>query len=120
MGLLDTTLDIGAAAMAAAITHVGLAAGNPGSSGTSNPTTAAKLSVNWSTPSGGDFHNASDLAFTGGAGSGAVQYVTLWQGSTFRGSQQIPSGVGYDLNFNAAGEYVIPAGALVINGSATP
>lgn len=117
MGLLDATLNIGAAAMAAAITHVGLASGDPGGAGTSNATSAAHLSVTWTTPAGGDFANTADLAFTGGAPSGAAQYVTLWAGATYRGFKQIPSGGTNDLTFNAAGEYTIPAGALVVNGS---
>jgi hypothetical protein len=115
MGLIDATLNIGATAMAGVITQVGLATGDPGAAGTANPTTAPKQSVAWTVPASGDFANNADLNFAGGAPGGPATYITLWQGSTYRGFKVI---VG-DQAFNAAGQYRIPAGLLVVNGSST-
>jgi len=117
MGLLDSTLDIGAAAIAGAITSVGIATGAPGTDGLSNQSAAAKQTVAWSTPSGGDFHNTADLVFTGGAANGPVAYLTLWAGSTYRGYKAISG--GSDTSFNAAGEYTVPSSSITLTGSST-
>lgn len=113
MGLNDATLNVGAAAIAGVITHVGLATGDPGANGTGNPTTAAKVGVAWTAPAGGDFANNADLDFTGGAANGPVTHATLWAGSTYRGFKALTGGA----NFNAAGQYRIASGQLVVNGS---
>jgi len=115
MGLNDATLNIGADAIKAAITQVGLASGDPGSGGTNNATTAAKVAVAWSASAGGDFSSTADLDFTGGAAGGPATHVTLWAGSTYRGFKTLTGGQA----FNAEGKYRIPAGQLVVNGSST-
>lgn len=115
MALLDTTLNIGATAIGAAITHVAIHTAAPDGTG-SNPATSARVAVTWGTAANGDITATAPLAFTGGAASGPATYVGLWSASTsgtFRGSQALTG----DQTFNAAGEYTI--NTLTINGSST-
>lgn len=118
MGLLDSTLNIGADAMTAAMGWAGIATADPGGAGTANASAAARKAVGWTAAAGGDSSNAADIAFTGGAAGGPALYVTLWSassGGTYRGFKLLTG----DTAFNAAGEYVIPAGDLDLTGSST-
>lgn len=85
------------------ITHLSLHSGNPGTTGT-NQTTAARRPVSWTNNNG--TLKATNIEFTGGAGSGPVTHVGYWGAAT--------SGVFYgyaalsgDTSFNAAGEYTV-------------
>jgi hypothetical protein len=113
MALNTSAVQIGAAAIAADLTKVGLHTGDPGAAGTSNTTTAAQQTASFGA-SGGVVSLSGTVSFTGGAASGPVTYVSLWAGATYRGSQPIETG---DLTFNAAGAYDLTA--LSITGSAT-
>lgn len=119
MPLLNTSLDDAGNAIKAAITHVGIATGNPGADGTANASSAARVAVTWgATATGGDFSNSADLSFTGGAASGPAQYATLWtaaSGGTCKGYQLITG----DTAFNAAGQFTIPAGQLTVVGTSS-
>lgn len=106
MALLDATLDIGMNAIAASITHLGLATADPGTTG-ANPSAAARVAATWATSANGDTVTTSK-AFTGGAASGPVTHVTFWSaasGGTYRGSQALTG----DQSFNAAGQYTVNA-----------
>lgn len=114
MALLDATLNIGANAMAAAMTHIALHTADPGATGL-NPATSARVVASWPGASGGDL-TVSNKAFTGGTANGACTYVGFWSaitGGTFYGSVQLTG----DTTFNSAGEYTITS--LTINGSST-
>lgn len=53
-----------------------------GSSGISNVTTAARQPITWAAATGtGSFGLSTALAFTGGAASGAVYSITVWNGT---------------------------------------
>jgi hypothetical protein len=114
MPLLDTTLDIGMNAIAAACSHVGLASADPGSTGL-NATSHARVAAGWSTAANGDIV-LTNKAFTGGAASGPVLYATYWSaitGGVYRGSQLLTG----DTSSNAAGQYTI--NSLALNSAAT-
>lgn len=113
MPLNTSAVNVGAVAIAADLTKVGLHTGDPGAAGTSNTTTAAQKTVTFSA-SAGVVSLSATASFTGGAASGPVTYVSLWSGTTYRGSQPIETG---DVTFNAAGEYDLTA--LTITGSAS-
>lgn len=88
-----------------------------GGSGTSNVSAAGRQSVSWAAATNdGDFGLSSAINFTGGAASGAVYSVTLWDAAsngTF-GGEFVLTG---DATFNAAGEYSVTT--LNTNGSST-
>jgi len=118
MGLLDSTLNIGADAMTATMGWAGIATGDPGGAGTANNSTAARVAVPWTAAAGGDSQNSSDMNFTGGAAGGPALYITLWSassGGTYRG-YKLTTG---DTSFNAAGEVTVKAGQLTLAGSST-
>jgi hypothetical protein len=115
MPLNDTILNVGAAAMAAAMTHAAIHTATPNSSG-SNPAASARQTIDWATPSGGDLSLDAALDFTGGAASGAATHVGFWSassGGTFYGYLALTG----DQTFNDDGEYRITA--ITIPGSAT-
>lgn len=114
MALADSLLNAGAAAMAAAATHLSLHSATPSATG-SNETAAPRVPAAWSTPAGGDI-TATGRAFTGGVANGPVTHVGLWSaatGGTFYGSVALSG----DTSFNAAGEYTVAS--LTVNGSST-
>lgn len=78
-----------------------------GGSGTSNVSSAARVPITWGAATGaGSFDISSQLNFTGGASSGPVYSVTLWNqasGGTF-GGEFVLAG---DSTFNSAGQYSV-------------
>lgn len=84
--------------------EVSLHTADPGGTG-ANETTAARQTPAWTNTNGVLTLSATE-AFTGGAASGAVQWVGLWDtgGTHFLGGFQITSG---DLTFNASGQYTL-------------
>jgi len=115
--LNDPAMIVAANALRSAVTHIQLHSGDPGASGTSNVTTAARQAVTWSAATAdGDFGLASTVAFTGVASNGACTWISLWSavsGGTWYGNFVL---VG-DQAANAAGEYNLTA--LTLNGSAS-
>ena len=108
-GLLDSYLNIGANALAAAAPFLGLATADPGVNG-GNATSAPRRPAGWAQAVNGDVSIGAPVSFAGGASNGPVTHVTLWSaqtGGTFRGSLAIPP--GSDLSFNAAGNYSVDA-----------
>jgi hypothetical protein len=105
MALNDTILNIGAAAMQVAMTHLQIHTAEPNASG-SNEATSTRLSITWVTAANGDMVATVDLPFTGGAGSGAATHAGFWSAvsaGTFYGWQVLTG----DQTFNAAGEYTV-------------
>lgn len=117
MALNNPAMVVAANALRGAMTHMQLHSADPGASGTSNVTSAARQAVTWSAATAdGDFGLSSTIAFTGVAASGAATYVSLWSASTagtWYGNFQLSG----DQTANAAGEYNVTA--LNLNGSAT-
>lgn len=118
-GLVDNALNAMANELASLITHIGIHTADPGTTGTS-PADSARQAVTWDAASGGDISLAGPENFTGGAASGAAEFVGLWgsagtgtppTGGTFYGSFAL---VG-DQTFNAAGEYTV--NDVTINGA---
>lgn len=116
VGLNDTLLNIGNAAMQTAATHSGLFTAAPNAAGTTNVAASARQAITWVTAANGDMVMTVDQAFTGGAANGACTHVGLWSAST--------SGTFYgyfaltgDQTFNAAGEYTVTD--ITITGTAT-
>ena len=115
MALNDTLLNIGNAAMQTAMTHLAIHTAEPNGSG-SNESAAARQSITWVTAANGDMVATVDLAFTGGAASGAATHVGFWSASsagTFYGWQVLTG----DQTFNAAGEYTVTG--ITITGTAS-
>ena len=115
MPLNDTLLNIGNAAMQAAATHMAIHTAQPDAAG-SNQSAAGRQAITWVTAANGDLIATVDLAFTGGAASGAATHVGFWSAST--------SGTFYgwlpltgDQTFNAAGEYTVTG--VTVTGTAT-
>src|SRR5690349_740658 len=117
MALNNAAMVVAANALRSAITHMQLHSGDPGASGTSNATSAARQAITWSAATAdGDFGLASAINFTGVAASGAATYVSLWSastGGTWYGNFPLTG----DATANAAGEYTVTA--LNLNGSAS-
>lgn len=114
MPLLDSTLNVGADAMAAVMPYVSIHTALPNSSG-SNESTAPRLAAGWTSASAGDLV-ITNKSFTGGAPSGPAQYLGFWSaltGGTFRGSAPLTG----DQSFNAAGEYTVSS--LTVNGASS-
>lgn len=105
MAFSAAALDVMGDAIAAVALKVKLHSGDPGAAGTSNTTTAGSQAVTW-TSVNGQLNLSAAKNFTGGAASGAVTWVSLWDNTetTFYGRFQITSG---DTAFNAAGEYTL-------------
>lgn len=115
MPLNDTILNIGNAAMQTAMTHMSLHTATPNTSG-SNESTAARQAITWVTAANGDMIATVDLAFTGGAASGACTHVGFWSAltaGTFYGYLPLTG----DQTFNAAGEYTVTG--ITITGTAS-
>jgi hypothetical protein len=115
MALNDTILNIGAAAMQAAMTHMAIHTAQPDASG-SNQSSAGRQAITWVTAANGDMVATVDLAFTGGAASGAATHAGFWSASTsgtFYGWYPLTG----DQTFNAAGEYTVTG--ISIPGTAT-
>jgi hypothetical protein len=109
---------VAANALRSAIVGAKLHTGDPGGSGTSNETSAARQAITWSAATAdGDFGLSAALNFTGVAASGAVQYLSLWSTSTTGGTHYGNFALTGDQTANAAGEYTVTA--LNLNGSAT-
>jgi hypothetical protein len=115
VALNDTILNIGNAAMQTAITHAQIHTAQPNSSG-SNEASSTRQAITWVTAANGDLVATVDLAFTGGAGSGAAPYLGFWSASTvgtFYGWLPLTG----DQTFNAAGEYTVTG--ITITGTAS-
>lgn len=115
MPLNDTLLNIGNAAMQSAATHLAIHTAQPNASG-SNPAASARQPITWVTAANGDMIATVDLAFTGGAASGAATHVGFWSaltGGTFYGWLPLTG----DQTFNAAGEYLVTD--ITITGTAS-
>jgi hypothetical protein len=115
MALNDTILNIGNAAMQTAMTHMAIHTAQPNASG-SNESAAARQAITWVTAANGDLVATVDLAFTGGAASGAATHVGFWSASsagTFYGWLPLTG----DQTFNAAGEYTVTG--VTITGTAS-
>lgn len=116
VGLNDTILNIGNAAMQAVMTHAQLHSAEPNAAGTTNVTSAARQPITWVTAANGDLVVTADAAFTGGAASGACTYVSLWSAST-AGTHYGYFALTGDTTFNAAGEYTLTG--ITITGTAS-
>lgn len=119
MPLNDAALDVMGNALRTAATHIQLHSGDPGASGTANVTTAARVAAAWPAAATGGDLTITNKAFTGGAASGPVTWVSLWSAATagtWYGNFQIPAS-GNDLTFNAAGEYTISS--MTLTGTST-
>lgn len=115
MPLNDTILNIGAAAMQTAMSHLQIHTAEPNASG-SNEATSARQVITWVTAANGDMIATVDLAFTGGAASGPATHVGFWSAltvGTFYGWYALTG----DQSFNAAGEYTVTG--ISIPGTAT-
>jgi hypothetical protein len=105
MPLNDALLNIGAAAMQAAATHLQIHTAEPNASG-SNEATSAREPITWVTAANGDMVATVDLPFTGGASGGPATHVGFWSAlttGTFYGWLPLTG----DQTFNAAGEYTV-------------
>jgi hypothetical protein len=105
MGFSPAGLDVMGDAITGVAVKAKLHSGDPGVSGTANNTTASAQPITWSSVNGALSLSAA-AAFTGGAASGAVTWVSVWDTTltTFYGRFQITSG---DLAFNASGAYTL-------------
>jgi hypothetical protein len=104
MALSDAALTVGATAIDAAITHMGLHSAAPGGSGTSN-VIGTRVAVNGTPDSDGDIV-WTNVAFTGLSAGATVHSVSYWSASssgTFYGSAVLTG----DTTANAAGEYTV-------------
>lgn len=101
-GLVVGEIQVGAAAIAADISHLSLHTAVPDGTG-SNLSSAGKVAVACTSANG--VITVPQTAFTGGEASGPVAAVGLWSagGATWRG-YFVPTG---DTTFNAAGEYTV-------------
>lgn len=104
MPLMTYELTRVAAQLVTDAVQVSLHSADPGTTGI-NETTAARQTPAWTNTNGVLTLSATE-AFTGGAASGAVTWVGLWDtgGVHFLGKFQITTG---DLTFNAAGQYTL-------------
>ena len=110
-GLTTDTIQIGAAAIAAAITKVRLHSAST-TDGTTNLTSATDQTVTVTAANGDITVPSAD--FTGGASGGAVAGFSLWRGTTFAGYFTRDSG---DAAFNAAGEYTLDS--ILLDGQSS-
>lgn len=109
MGFSNATLNAGANAMRATITHLQSHTGDPGSAGTANVGTAPRVAVSTTSATGsGDFGIGAPAAFEGAAPNEAFTHVSAWNGATagtFAGSW--PINPEDDLAYNAEGKYTL-------------
>ena len=115
MPLNASSLQVGAAAIAADIDHATLHTAQPDNTG-SNLTTAGALAVA-ATAAGGVVSIGSD-AFTGGAPNGPCTYMGFWHGTpgaggVFRGYVPLSG----DSTFNSSGQYT--EDTVTLTGSAS-
>lgn len=114
MALNTAALQVAGAALAGAVTFVGLASALPDATG-SNATTHARLASGM-TSTNGVVSLGGAKNFTGGAANGPVLYLTYWSAATagtFYGFQALTG----DTASNAAGQYTVNTATLT--GSAT-
>lgn len=113
MALTAAELNALATKIGADFPYLAIHTADPGGTGAS-PAASARV-AHGGTASGGVL-TISNVAFTGGASSGAATYVGLWSASTsgtFGGGYALTG----DQTFNSAGSYTVTS--LVITGSAT-
>jgi hypothetical protein len=110
LGLTTAGVQVGAAAIAADITKLRLHTGAT-ADGTTFTTTAADKTV--ACTATGGVVTVPSTAFTGGAANGPCTHVSVWSGTTYRGTYALTG----DTTFNAAGEYTVTG--ITITGSAT-
>lgn len=116
MALTDTTLNLMGTYLTTLATHATLHSADPGTTGTSLVTTAARIALTWAVDADGDLTLSGQAAFTGAAASTAVTHVGLWSAitaGTFRGGFPLTG----DTTTNAAGEYTVTQ--ITINGTST-
>lgn len=104
MALNDAALVVGATAIKNAITHLSLHTTGAVTSST-NESAAGRVASTGTVDADGDI-TWSNVAFTGGAASGAVVRVGYWSassGGTYYGGSLLTG----DAAFNAAGEYTV-------------
>ncbi len=73
--------------------------------------TAARQAITWITAASGDITFTADLAFTGGAASGAATRLGFYSAitvGTYYGERVLTG----DQTFNAAGEYTVTGGTV--------
>lgn len=105
MALNDAGLNAMGDGLAAVVTHASIHTADPGTTGTSE-SSAGRQAVTISVSAAGVM-TLTNVAFTGGASSGAVFSIGFWDASTagnFYGDQAIETG---DTTFNAAGEFTV-------------
>ncbi len=115
MPLLDATLNIGADAMKAAMSHASIHTAIPDSTG-SSPSTAPRQPIIWDATTGGDMVCSTPIPFTGGAPGGPALVIGLWSAPSagvFRGWLELDG----DLTFNSEGELTVDS--ISIPGTAT-
>lgn len=115
MALNDTILNIGNASAQTAMTHMAIHTAQPDATG-SNQSSAGRQAITWVTAANGDLVITADLAFTGGAASGAATHIGFWSAvtaGTFYGWLALTG----DQTFNAAGQYTVTA--VTITGTAS-
>jgi len=115
MPLNDATLNVGAVAMQAKMTHASLHTATPNTSG-SNASSAARKAITWDTPAGGDMVATTDILFTGGAPLGTITHIGFWDASTGGNFAGYVPATG-DTSFNSAGEATVTG--LSIPGTAS-
>lgn len=104
MPLSTFALNSSATHLASITAELSLHTADPGATGT-NETTAARQAPTFGAAANGAVSLSAADNFTGGAASGPVAYVGLWDASAnFLGSFAITSG---DTSFNAAGDYTL-------------
>lgn len=104
MALSDAALVVGANAIDAAVTHMGLHSGAPGAAGTSN-VVGTRVAVNGTVDGDGDI-SWTNVAFTGLTANQGVTHVSYWSASTagtFYGSAALTG----DATANSAGAYTV-------------
>jgi hypothetical protein len=102
---IDTALNVGANAIAAAYPYLSLHTAGAVSSSASE-STAARVAAGWPAAATGDLAIVVGKAFTGGAASGPCIRVGYWSLATngVYGGGALLTG---DQQFNAAGEYTV-------------
>lgn len=113
MPINSALLQVGGAAMATATAYLGLASALPDANG-SNATTHGRVASGLTSTAA--VISAATKAFSGGAASGPVLYLTFWSastGGTFYGYQALTG----DQASNAAGAYTV--NTVTLNGTAS-
>ncbi len=100
--------------IAAAVTHMSLHTANPGGTG-ANASAAARKPITLTVDGSGNL-SVSNVAFTGGAASGACTHVGFWSAIT-AGTNYGDDSLTGDLTFNAAGEYTVSSATLTLSAT---